>query len=157
MNKPSYDHELTMKNESNYLSLLIEAVNKYQSPDKILSLFMSLNLDVRLRYGMLEIKDLHYLLTKHLHKDDVKSFKKQLGELEEKLIESFLALHPELTQKEFSAPYLKDGRELIIPSDCHGRYRYWLNNEKTDWNGLNPPMTLLEILVCLSASKKNHQ
>lgn len=140
-----------MQRESDLMYSLVESVDKKESPEIIFNLINYLGLRVRLKFGMMEIKGLHSLLMHHLQKQDVQPFLELMAEMEEDLVIAYLASHNDENVAKLNHAYLNDQKELIIPGDCHGKYRYWKGSESSEWTPLNRPMNLLEILACLNA------
>ncbi len=140
-------------NEQEHVDSLFIIADQRDEAKKVLRILQTAGVDVRVCLGRIEMIGLINLLEQYFDQRDAKTIKADLAKSEENLIRAYYQMHPDEQQNIYTKPYLKNGEELIIPYNCHGKYRYWLNSEETEWKPLNTALTLVEILACLDAPK----
>ena len=104
-------------------------------------------------YGRLEIVKLRRIDEQKLSIGQKEMFFKILSQKAGELKEEYCRQNPEYRDVEVSMPYLKDGKELVIPHDCHAKYRYWLQDTNSSWKHLEKSQPLRDTLLELNVSE----
>ena len=113
--------------------------------EEIISTVEQLGVELRVYDGRLEAKGLNQL------DEDIKE---SLKSSDQEVLQVLYKQSPKLVIPEFAKPYIKKDGELVIPSNCHPKYKYWLRKNTSEWEPIRKSQSLRETLFELGATEE---